>query len=109
MKTATKPAVVPIEDRIARTRAAGERYFQAWVANDLERILAQHTKDSSFVLHGADGVQVWQGIDQVRQVFDVTCRRVGLNVVDVELSTDAFRRPARNGQLGLFDAGWPTP
>ena len=47
--------------------------------------------------------------EQVRQVFDVTCRRAGLNVVDVELSTDAFRRPARNGQLGLFDAGWPTP
>lgn len=46
--------------------------------------------------------------EQVRQVFDVTCRRVGLNVVEVELSTDSFRRPARNGQLGMFDDGWPT-
>ena len=45
--------------------------------------------------------------EQVRQVFDVTCRRVGLNVVPVELSTAAFRRPSKHGQLGLFDAGWP--
>jgi DNA repair photolyase len=42
--------------------------------------------------------------EQVRQVFDVACRRHGLNEVTVELSAAAFRRPARNGQLGLFDA-----
>jgi len=45
--------------------------------------------------------------EQVRQVFDVTCRRVGLNVLPVELSTAAFRRTSKHGQLGLFDAGWP--
>jgi DNA repair photolyase len=42
--------------------------------------------------------------EQVRQVFEVTCRRVGLNEVPVELSTAAFRRPPRGDQLGLFDA-----
>lgn len=41
--------------------------------------------------------------EQVRQVFDVSCRKFGLNEVSVELTTSAFRRPARNGQLGLFD------
>jgi DNA repair photolyase len=42
--------------------------------------------------------------EQVRQVFDVSCRKFGLNEVSVELSTAGFRRPARGGQLGLFDA-----
>ncbi|HJU87252.1 MAG TPA: radical SAM protein, partial [Gemmatimonadota bacterium] len=41
--------------------------------------------------------------EQVRQVFDVSCRKFGLNQVSVELTTDGFRRPPRNGQLGLFD------
>jgi DNA repair photolyase len=45
--------------------------------------------------------------EQVRQVFEVACRRHGLNATDIELSTAAFRRPPRGGQLGLFDAGWP--
>jgi DNA repair photolyase len=45
--------------------------------------------------------------EQVRQVFEVTCRRYGLNETDIELSTAAFRRPPKGGQLGLFDAGWP--
>jgi DNA repair photolyase len=31
--------------------------------------------------------------DQVRQVFDVSCRKAGLNRVSLELSTAAFRRP----------------
>jgi DNA repair photolyase len=47
--------------------------------------------------------------EQVRQVFDVTCRRVGLNATPVELSTAAFRRPPRGDQLGLFDAGPRRP
>jgi len=84
MKTAAQAAKVPVEDRIARTRAAGDCYFQAWVANDLERILSQHTQDSSFVLHGADGVQRWQGIDQVRQVFDLLIRAWPDTVYDVK-------------------------
>lgn len=45
--------------------------------------------------------------EQVRQVFEVSCRRFGLNQSPVELSTAAFRRPPTGGQLGLFDAGWP--
>ena len=43
--------------------------------------------------------------EQVRRVFEVSCRRVGLNENPVVLSTAAFRRPPRNGQLGLFDEG----
>lgn len=45
--------------------------------------------------------------EQVRQVFEVSCRRFGLNQSPVELSTAAFRRPRKGGQLGLFDADWP--
>jgi DNA repair photolyase len=41
--------------------------------------------------------------EQVRQVFEVSCRKVGLNEKPVELSTAAFRRPSKGGQLGLFD------
>ena len=41
--------------------------------------------------------------EQVRQVFDVSCRKFGLNEVSVELSTAGFRRPPSGGQLGLFD------
>jgi DNA repair photolyase len=42
--------------------------------------------------------------EQVRRVFEVSCRRLGLNENPVLLSTEGFRRPSRNGQLGLFDA-----
>lgn len=41
--------------------------------------------------------------EQVRQVFEVSCRRFGLNETSVELSTAAFRRPPKGGQLGMFD------
>ena len=33
--------------------------------------------------------------EQVRQVFDVSCRRLGLNETSVELSTAGFRRRLR--------------
>jgi DNA repair photolyase len=38
--------------------------------------------------------------DQIDALFDVTCRRLGLNEEDRELSTDAFRR--RKAQASLF-------
>jgi DNA repair photolyase len=41
--------------------------------------------------------------EQVRQVFEVSCRRLGLNETPVELTTAGFRRPSRGPQLGLFD------
>ena len=41
--------------------------------------------------------------EQIRALFDTTCRRLGLNEQKVVLSTDAFRRPAAGGQLGLFE------
>ena len=71
-------------DPVAATRAAGELYFQAWVARDLERILALHTPDSDFVLHGADGVQVWRGIEAVRQIFDLILRSLPDQTFDVQ-------------------------
>lgn len=42
-------------------------------------------------------------VEQVRQVFEISCRRVGLNETSVELSTSGFRRPSPGPQLGLFD------
>ncbi len=41
--------------------------------------------------------------EQVRALFETSCRRLGLNEARATLSTEAFRRPARGGQLGLFD------
>ncbi|HET6360540.1 MAG TPA: PA0069 family radical SAM protein [Gemmatimonadota bacterium] len=41
--------------------------------------------------------------EQVRQVFEVSCRKYGLNQKEVVHSTAGFRRPARGGQLGLFE------
>ena len=38
--------------------------------------------------------------EQIRALFDVTCRRVGLNEERYELSTDAFRKPT--AQAALF-------
>ncbi len=78
------PAKAARVDPVAATRAAGELYFQAWVARDLERILARHTPDSDFVLHGADGVQVWKGIDAVRQIFDLILRALPDQTFDVQ-------------------------
>ncbi len=40
--------------------------------------------------------------DQLRALFHVSCRRLGLNLERLELSTAAFRRPDPGGQLGLF-------
>ncbi|MGH7563184.1 MAG: PA0069 family radical SAM protein [Gemmatimonadota bacterium] len=37
--------------------------------------------------------------EQVRQVFEVSCRKAGLNRVPVELSTAAFRRPASEAEI----------
>ncbi|MGB0766612.1 MAG: PA0069 family radical SAM protein [Phycisphaeraceae bacterium] len=39
---------------------------------------------------------------QIKQVFDVYCRRYGINRDVRPLRTDRFRRPSANGQLGLF-------
>lgn len=40
--------------------------------------------------------------DQLRSLFQVASRKAGLNGRDLELSSEAFRRPDPNGQLGLF-------
>jgi predicted ester cyclase len=80
MKTAMKT----VADPVARTRAAAESYFQAWVARDLERILSHHTTpETAFVLHGVAGVQNWQGVDAVRQAFDFLLRAMPDQTFDV--------------------------
>jgi DNA repair photolyase len=40
--------------------------------------------------------------DQIRQLFEVGCRRNGLNASSPDLSTAAFRRPELGGQMPLF-------
>ncbi|HUP21255.1 MAG TPA: PA0069 family radical SAM protein [Gemmatimonadota bacterium] len=40
--------------------------------------------------------------EQVRSMFDVACRRTGLNRQAVRLSTAAFRRPPAGDQIGLL-------
>ncbi|MEM8782975.1 MAG: PA0069 family radical SAM protein [Planctomycetota bacterium] len=47
------------------------------------------------------GEHAWQ----IRRVFDVYCRRYGLNRDVRPLSRAHFRRPGLNGQLGLFGDG----
>ena len=37
--------------------------------------------------------------DQMEALFDVTCRKLGLNEEDRELSTAAFRRPTAQASL----------
>lgn len=41
---------------------------------------------------------------QVARMFEIACRRHGLNHEHRALSTAAFRRPAPGGQLGLFES-----
>lgn len=45
--------------------------------------------------------------DHIRQLFETSCRRVGLDGEAVALSTAAFRRPRQEGQLELFGRGPP--
>jgi DNA repair photolyase len=40
--------------------------------------------------------------DQLRQLFDISCRRLGLNKETFNVDASAFRQPARAGQLELF-------
>lgn len=41
--------------------------------------------------------------DQIASLFRVSCRKFGFNEQDLDLSTAAFRRPERGGQMSLFD------
>jgi DNA repair photolyase len=55
--------------------------------------------DSRFSVRGC-GAGLYA--DQLRRLFEVTCKRAGLRPSLPTLSTDAFRRPARGVQLRLF-------
>jgi len=39
--------------------------------------------------------------EQIAAIFDVTTRKLGLNEIDIELTTEHFRRPT--AQASLFD------
>jgi predicted ester cyclase len=91
MASAANRAVAPApaagaaeSPEVRRTRITGENYFAAWVARDLERIMALHTADPAFVLHGADGVQEWKGTAAVRQIFDAILKAFPDQTFDVK-------------------------
>jgi predicted ester cyclase len=46
-----------------------QRYNGAWNDHDLEEILALQTPDSSFLIHGAQDVMKWEGIDACRECY----------------------------------------
>lgn len=71
--------------RMVATREAGERRPGQPVGHDRRRGAGHHAA-------------------QLREVFDVYCRKYGLNRDVRPLNTRAFRRPNLHGQAGLFDA-----
>jgi DNA repair photolyase len=68
------------------------------VLNRIREIRGGNLYDSQFhVRMRGEGIYA----EQLESLFDVACRKAGLNQSSLKLSTDAFRRPAC-GQLGLF-------
>ena len=56
-------------DSPASVEELAKVYVQAWNDHDLDRILEFHPPDMKFVMHGADGVQIREGIDDCRDTF----------------------------------------
>ncbi|MEM9253457.1 MAG: PA0069 family radical SAM protein [Planctomycetota bacterium] len=71
--------------RMVATRDVGERRLGQPVGHDRRRGAGHHSV-------------------QLREVFDVYCRKYGLNRDVRPLSARNFRRPSLHGQKGLFDA-----
>jgi DNA repair photolyase len=82
-------------------------WLEAHVPDRKERVLNRIREVRSGALYRSDfGVrQRGEGVyaDHVRRLFETSRRRFGLDGDGPELSTAAFRRPPRDGQLGLFD------
>lgn len=69
------------------------------VMNQLREIKNGNVQDNAFSRRmRGQGIRA----DHIAQLFDLTCRKLGLNVQDVGLSTVGFKRPALNGQMELF-------
>jgi DNA repair photolyase len=81
-----------------------EQHFPDRAAKILNRLASLH---DGKLYDGRFGVrQRGNGpfAEQIRTMFEVTCRRLGLNRPGLgELSTAAFRRPVASGQGELFD------
>jgi DNA repair photolyase len=95
-----------------RLPGAVEGLFTAWLQRHrpdraekvLNRIREMHggsTNSGSFQVR-REGRGIFA--EQVRELFEITCRQVGLNEDGPELRTDLFRR-ATGGQMELFDGG----
>jgi hypothetical protein len=76
------------EERLPQTRFFRDHSISILTTND--------SPDVGFDVRG-EGIQA----EQIRRLFDVACRRAGLDRGFPELSTAAFRRPAGR-QLELF-------
>lgn len=76
MNTAPQSAATSPETPagLAWMAAFAERYVKAWNEHDLEAILSMHTPDSAFWLHGAHGLQKWDGLEGCREAFDFLLR-----------------------------------
>ena len=69
------------------------------IINRIKEVRAGHLNDPRFV-HRMRGEGVWA--DTLRNLFEITCRRYGLNQLKKPLRTDLFTRHPSN-QLSLFD------
>jgi len=87
--------------------------FEQWLATHVpdrkERVLnrIRAVRDGALNDWEFDRRMEGRGVfaEQISRMFEVGCRRCGLNEHTPELSTAAFRRPEAAGQLGLFDRG----
>ncbi len=70
------------------------------VLNRIREMRGGKLYDSRF---GVRGRGVGRHAEQIKQMFQVTCRRLGLNADPRPLSTRAFRRLVNGAQLRLFD------
>lgn len=95
---------------VARLPGAVAGLFSGWleehypdrrqkIIHQIENAHGGNVADSRFGKRmKGDGV----AIEQIHQLFHVTRRRLGYSEVLPKLSVEAFRRPPRYGQMGLF-------
>ena len=87
--------------------------FEAWMERHFperkEKVLNRLRDLSAGKLYQAEFGRRQRGegpfADQLQQMFEIACNRLGLSRNAPPLSTVHFRRPSLSGQLGLFDVG----
>lgn len=84
--------------------------FMDWLEREVP-LRARHVESLLRQVHGGKLYNSKQGhrgrgegaiAAQIKQVFEVYCRRYGVNRDVRPLRTDRFRRPSSHGQMGLF-------